>query len=587
VLSARRVPLVVAAALFVLQLGFYASPIGRTEIFRKGEAREALVVTAMLAQRDPVLPRRNGTDIPSKPPLFHWMGAAASVVGGGPSDATIRLPSALCAAGAGTLVLVRLGGVAGVGTALLAVVMLAAMPEWTRNAGAARVDMCFAAAVTASVLALDRVVRDARAGPPWTLLAVMATAASVLAKGPAGLVLPVTIVAGAAAASWGPRGLVAGPRSPLGRLATVSAGALALAGLWYALAYRAGGMEFIRVQLLRENFARLVPTAGIDVGHHKPFYFGLKYLVTAAVPWCLLYPLVAVTRPWRTAARTDGDETDHDETGHDAAESRHLVLLCFAWTAVFTAAVSLSDSKREAYLLPAMPAVAMVLAIAVAGVTASMRRTWAVRLAAAGATLAASVLFLGTTAALAAATALRSEQVRALAGSSKAARRVLANVDLVVVRPALLVVPVAAALAFGLAGRGWWRGRARPGVVGIALGTMILTTAVEQVLEPPFARAHSARPFAEALRPMLGEEPLFQWKCELYALTYQLRRDVPCLRARDVPPPPPYLVLVPSRDLARFRRRHPTATLLRESTEPAANGRGRVALVRVPRPAAP
>jgi len=579
-LSARRVPVGVAGAAFVLQLLFYASPIGRTEFFRKGEAREALVVTAMLAQGDPVLPRRHGTDIPSKPPLFHWLAAATSMVGGGPSEVTIRLPSALCAAGAGTLVLVRLAGVAGVETALLAVLMLAAMPEWTRNAGAARVDMCFAAAVTAAVLALDRVARDARAGragSPWTLLAVLATAAAVLAKGPAGLVLPGTIVAGAAAASWGPRDLVAGLRSPLGRLAAVSSGALALAGVWYVLAYRAGGMEFIRVQLLRENLARLVPTEGIDVGHHKPFYFGVVYLVTTAVPWCLLYPLVAVTRPWRAAGGTD----------HDGPESRHLVLLCLVWMAVFTAAVSLSASKREAYLLPAMPAVVMVLALAVAGVTTSMRRTWAPGIAAAVASLAAGLLALGTIAAVAAATALHSEHVRALAESSKAARRVLVNVELVMAQPALIIVPVAAALAFGLAGRCWWQGRARPGVVGIALGTMILMTAVEQVLEPPFARAHSARPFAEALRPVLGKEPLFQWKCELYALTYQLRRDIPCLRARDVPPAPPYLVLVPSRDLGRFRRRHPTATLLRESAEPAANGRGRVALVRIPRGARP
>jgi 4-amino-4-deoxy-L-arabinose transferase-like glycosyltransferase len=570
---------VVVGAVLVLQVLYYAAPIGRTEFFRKGEAREALVVTAMFTQHEWVLPRRNGADVPSKPPLFHWMGAGLSVLGGGPSEETIRLPSALCAAGAGTLVLLRLAGSAGLGTALLAVLMLAAMPVWESNAGAARVDMCFAAAVTASVLALERVCRDAaagRGGTAWPLAAVAALTASILAKGPAGLVLPVVIVVGAVALGRDHGGLRAVARPVLGPLAGVMAGATLLAGVWYLLAYREGGMEFVRVQLLRENFARLVPTQGLDPGHHRPVYYGVVFLVTAAAPWCLLYPLAAVT-----ARRRAGDEATG--CGAESRGSRELVVLCLWWIAVFTAAVSVSGSKREAYLLPVMPAIVMVLALAVAGVTTSMRRGWAVRLVALGAILAGGLLCLGMLVAVGAlaGAALGAEPLRALAGSS----RLVGAARIVMSTPALLLVLAGAALAFAGGGRCWWQGRARPGAVGLALGMIILTTAAELVLEPPFARAHAASPFAEELQPLLGEEPVFQWKCELYALAYYLHRDVPCLRPRDVPPPP-YLVLVPTGELSRFRRRHPTATFLRESVQPAANGRDRVTLVRVPAAAA-
>jgi hypothetical protein len=278
-----------------------------------------------------------------------------------------------------------------------------------------------------------------------------------------------------------------------------------------------------------------------------------------------------------TARRRAGTEASGGAA--ESSGSRELVVLCRWWITVFTAAVSGSGSKRQAYLLPVMPAIVMVLALVVARVTPSMRHGWAVRLVALGAISAGGLLCLGILVAVAPLTgaALGAEPLRALADSS----RLTGAARLVMSTPALLLVLAGAALAFAGGGRCWWQGRARPGVVGLALGVIILTTAVEQVLEPPFARAHAASPFAAELQPLLGDEPLFQWKCELYALTYYLHRDVPCLRPRAVPPPP-YLVLVPTRDLSHFRRRHPTATVLRESAQPAANGRDRVLLVRVP-----
>ena len=42
-----------------------------------------------------VLPMRNGTEIPSKPPFFHWLGLLSSQALGGVSELSVRLPSAV------------------------------------------------------------------------------------------------------------------------------------------------------------------------------------------------------------------------------------------------------------------------------------------------------------------------------------------------------------------------------------------------------------------------------------------------------------------------------------------------------------
>jgi hypothetical protein len=55
-----------------------------------------------------LVPLKRATDIPSKPPLFHWSAAAASLFKGELNEPTIRLPSAVYAT-LGVLFLYGLG----------------------------------------------------------------------------------------------------------------------------------------------------------------------------------------------------------------------------------------------------------------------------------------------------------------------------------------------------------------------------------------------------------------------------------------------------------------------------------------------
>ena len=59
--------------IFIVSLLYLAVSAGGHRIYTRGEGREAIVVQSMLANSDYVLPLRNDIEIPSKPPLFHWI----------------------------------------------------------------------------------------------------------------------------------------------------------------------------------------------------------------------------------------------------------------------------------------------------------------------------------------------------------------------------------------------------------------------------------------------------------------------------------------------------------------------------------
>ena len=89
---ARVTDLVLLTLLVALALAW---PLAAPPIGTHGEAREGLVVQDVVARGHWVLPHRNG-EVPSKPPLFHWIAAATAALVG-LSDAVVRFPSALAA----------------------------------------------------------------------------------------------------------------------------------------------------------------------------------------------------------------------------------------------------------------------------------------------------------------------------------------------------------------------------------------------------------------------------------------------------------------------------------------------------------
>ena len=128
----------------------FFSNLGTFPFFNKGEPREALVVQHIVHQGNWLFPLKMESDIPSKPPLFHWLGAITSLIWGEVTEATVRFPSALLAT-LGVLAVYFLGrNLLGPEIGLLGAVILATSLDYQRLAIAARVDMTLTLFVTLS-----------------------------------------------------------------------------------------------------------------------------------------------------------------------------------------------------------------------------------------------------------------------------------------------------------------------------------------------------------------------------------------------------------------------------------------------------
>src|SRR5439155_19864902 len=149
--------------------------------------QEALVVWEMVDSGDWVLPRINGEQIPSKPPLYHWLAIAFAKLTGEVNELSARLPSMVAAAA--TVGLVFIAGSAEWGTVagIAGAVVLATSPEWVKWATTARTDATFTFFLTLAFLLGERWFASGRSSALLGLAA--ATGAATLAKGFAGAAL--------------------------------------------------------------------------------------------------------------------------------------------------------------------------------------------------------------------------------------------------------------------------------------------------------------------------------------------------------------------------------------------------------------
>ncbi len=306
--------------------------------YTKGQPREATVVWEIYHNGDWILPLRNGHIIPSKPPLFHWLGTSVALTLGQLSEFSIRLPSALLAL-LGVLLTYRVGvALWGVEAGLIAGLTLATSFEWVRAATTARVDMTLTFFLVAAFLSFWSMYRRQRVGWIEALGFFCLLGLATLAKGPIGAVLP---------------GLVIGVFLCVKRdlrfvrhLPLVTGGLLfvLIAGSWYALALWYGGEAFYEKQILKENVLRFVSSGSAGAGHVHPFYYFVPNLFLGMAPWSfffppLLYFLYRCRRDW--------------------AEKNFTYPI--VWIVTIFLFYSASSSKRTVYILPIYPAIALLL----------------------------------------------------------------------------------------------------------------------------------------------------------------------------------------------------------------------------------
>jgi 4-amino-4-deoxy-L-arabinose transferase-like glycosyltransferase len=343
----------------LLLIAFASLPlIGIPSIGGSSEAREGQVIAVMAGEREFILPLRNGV-IPSKPPLFHWLGYGTSLVVGAVNEFSVRLPSLLA------------------GLALLAVVAFvvrkietfergsirSALPECTvailsisygyfHMMHQAMVDTVYALTVWLTIWAgigvfdpeRDQCSRGARRSLFWFCCGMAA-----LARGPLGALLPVVLTATAGMTLRGNFGVVWQLLRP--SLGWIVFAAVALP--WYLLAIDRGGAPFIERQLLFENLNRV--TGGDFVNEQSWYFYGPSILRTT-FPWSALVLGMGI---WRVRR---------------AGQWSMKLRVPLAIALVGLLCLSVSSGKRHSYLLPIYPCVAWTAAALAAVDQLSERR---------------------------------------------------------------------------------------------------------------------------------------------------------------------------------------------------------------------
>ena len=506
-----RRPALAAAALVALAVVLAAVPIG-SDIYEGGEAREGLVVREMLRTGDWVLPLWNGSVVPSKPPLFHWLAAAsARLSSAGVTEHTLRAPS-IALAGL-VVLLVFLAGRAwgGEQVGVMAALVLATTPQFLNEAGDGRVDMTLTTAVTGAQLAFVHAMRGG--GGRTRLVLALCLALAMLAKGPIG---PGLVGLTALVSAFTARRLGAALRlvRPLPVLVF-----LALAGGWYGLAYVHRGTDFVTRQIISENGEALLGSSRFP--YRSPLYY-VAPLILSGLPWTLVLPW-ALARGWRSG---------------DFAR-RHAVV----WAAVVFVFFSLAPLKRAAYLLPLRPALALVIGWWLAEAAEEERAPGRLVVVARGLALAAIAggLVLATAAA-----AVHWGLVPSASVVEAGARR---EVDVAMYHrvvaatwAAIGALGLVGTLAAGLTARALGRARWRDAALATAATVACTTVFVYGIFVPARAAQKSVKPFAHAVRDRLQPDDRLALLAsdEDIPFIFHVGRNVPVLapagrRAADVP----------------------------------------------------
>ena len=316
-------------ALIVLGAISFFYRLGGVGLVGPDESRYAEVSRGMLERGDWVTPELRGRPWLHKPPFFYWA-AAASMWALGETEAAVRLPSAIAALA--TCLSIGFLGARFFGSAsgLRSAVVLASSLGMVLYGRAAIMDSVLTFFLTLG-LGAYLFYATVRPSQKWLAVAFAAFGASVLTKGPVGIVLPLVIIVFFEVVSH--RRVLPKPRS----LLTSTVSFLAVVAPWHIAILNAQGWEYVESFVFQHNLDRFLTTVH---RHDGPFYYYLPILVVAIVPWTAFIP-GAVSSAFRNR------------------DPRRLFL--FLWIGIPLVFFSLAGSKLPGYILPILPPLSLLV----------------------------------------------------------------------------------------------------------------------------------------------------------------------------------------------------------------------------------
>ncbi len=514
----EAVPSVAAGAVLVCAFCFilFIWALWASPFYEKGEPREGLVVWEIWHNGSWILPLRAGVDIPSKPPMFHWIAAVTSLVSGTFNEFTVRFPSALLASLGVLAVYLAAARLWGATAGLVAAVVLATSPEWWRAAVSASVDMTLTFFMLCTFLYFY-FLHKAGGGIARSLLLALFAGLAILAKGPVGAALP-----GIAALLFlgFMRDLAFVKRLYL--WISIPFG-LVVAGSWYSLAWLQGGERFFLRQVVHE----IVGTPLGAAGHNHNIFYYVPALFAGMAPWSLFFPALAIYL-FRQRRRLAEKE----------------LLYPLVWFAAVFVVLSLALGKRSVYILPLYPAVALLFAAWWSDLSlgVSAETGWAKTavyaiatvFGLAGVTLAAQAVGFDVVAAAQRFVWPNSrESLTVMAGALNDFRTTLFFCAAVSLLGGVFII--------GEARRGAWNAVA----LSLAIVLMISLSAIQSTFHPALAGNYSFRPFMARVRAETpAGMPIVFYSGANKAAQFYARAYLPSFLPLQRPAKPPYYILI-------------------------------------------
>ena len=338
--------------LAVLLIAVWLATLANRPLFNPDEGRYAEIPREMLSGGDWVIPHLDGLDYIEKPPLQYWA-TATMYRFFGVSEFAARLYTALTALG--TVALVGLLGtrLGGRDTGWRAAAIASGMVMMVILGQLVTLDMSLTFYMTASMTGFVLAQQENDGAPQendgwrkWMLLAWFAAALGVLTKGLVAAAIPAAVLVIYSLCSrdftpWRKLNLAWGLPVFLG---------LTVPWHWLAAMRR---HDFLQFFFVHEHFARyLTPIADRQ---ESWWFFGMVFLI-GTVPWTVP-ALRVMAGGWRSGGRGHGAVR-----GHGAGTPFRPTFFLWIWVLFVCVFFSLSDSKLMPYILPAMPALAVLIA---------------------------------------------------------------------------------------------------------------------------------------------------------------------------------------------------------------------------------
>lgn len=337
------------------------STLSMRPLFNSDEGRYAEIPREMLQGGDWVIPHLNGLAYIEKPPLQYWATALSFKVLG-ESAFSARLYGALTAFGTVALVWLLVTRIRGAEGGWRAAAVLSGMLIFVALSQLLTLDMSLTFYMTLSLVGFLLAQHAAGASRGWMLLAWTAAALAVLTKGVVAAAIPAAVLI--------LYSLLTRDFAPWRRL-SLQWGLLLFLVLtvpWHWLA-TLRLPDFLQFFFVHEHVARyLTPSADRE----EPWWFIGAVFLAGSAPWTLP-TLRVVAGGWRERGATPG--------------MFNAAFFLWIWVVFVGVFFSLSDSKLMPYILPAMPPLAILIALLPPGTLKRDFRNTAALTAIAGAAL--------------------------------------------------------------------------------------------------------------------------------------------------------------------------------------------------------